>query len=665
MALNVTTAVIIPGCKRTASKPSLAQWDQGQILKIEGVDLPQAYQVEFCCRGDTVTITQIGNEDGVPIPNSLLQRGETIVGYLVLHEGLDDRETEYWIDIYVKARPSPQDVTPSPEEQSVIDELIAALNAGVDAAEEAQAKAEDAQEAAEAAVTHYPKIEDRYWYVWLDGEWVNTGVKAEGVDGRGIVSVVGDKSSTSGLVDTYTMTVTYTDDNTDTITFTVTNGFSPEVTITPVTHGHQVTITDQEHPEGQTFVILDGEVTEAELDDVKNALDDVEYDVEVLKSFHKDELTWAQIQAIVQSGHAQEWFQIGDQIEIKWTKGTTEHTLQFDVVSFDNVLKYGESTPSPGMWLQSHYAMDGVQFDQNEAFYVVPSGGLEAGTYYFTMGNAWGSNVVKDKNYQFTLTQNYAEGAQLQLGKSNSEISALPDTAPSDWRVRTYPDAATTTPTETLELTEGTSGTFLGTLSSSTLYGTSGLNNMQRSGYGYNRWSQSGMRQYLNSDAAANDWWVQQNPYDRPPTQLSTLAGFMAGFDSDFLAVLGKIKVTTALNTVSDSGIGTTEDTYDTFFLPSLEQEYIVPQLADVEGPYWPYWKERLDLSSPQETGSSNANANHIRYGYDAKTTALYCRLRSALRGYAGTTWTVSATGYANSNYATYAIRGCPACVIC
>ena len=43
-------------------------------------------------------------------------------------------------------------------------------------------------------------------------------------------------------------------------------------------------------------------------------------------------------------------------------KGETVHKLPFDVVSFDNVLKFGESTPVPGLWLQSHYAMDGVQF---------------------------------------------------------------------------------------------------------------------------------------------------------------------------------------------------------------------------------------------------------------------------------------------------------------
>ena len=143
-----------------------------------------------------------------------------------------------------------------------------------DAAVIAQGAAETAAENAQSAAAHYPKIEGGYWYVWTNGAWVNTGVKAEGVDGKGITSVVGAKTSTSGLVDTYTMTVTYTDNTHDTITFTVTNGrdgtdgtdgVSPEVTITQITGGHTVTITDADHPSGQSFDVMDGEVTNAVL----------------------------------------------------------------------------------------------------------------------------------------------------------------------------------------------------------------------------------------------------------------------------------------------------------------------------------------------------------------------------------------------------------------
>ena len=138
----------------------------------------------------------------------------------------------------------------------------------------------------------------------------------------------------------------------------------------------------------------------------------------------------------------------------------------------------------------------------------------------------------------------------------------------------------------------------------------------------------------------------------------------MRGFDEDFLRIIKPVKVTTALNTITDNLIGASEDTYDTFFLPSLEQEYIVPQVSGVEGSYFPYWKERLGLASPQVTGSAGANSRHIRYGFDAKTSAQYCRLRSAGRGGACYAWLVTTAGYAGYDTAAPASRGCPACVI-
>lgn len=380
--------------------------------------------------------------------------------------------------------------------------------------------------------------------------------------------------------------------------------------------------------------------------------------------------TLREIHEIVRAGEAANVFSIGDQIMLNYNDGTNDYVLPWDIVHFADVeLQDGEIVP--GMFIQSHYAMEAVQFDQNEAFYVVPSGGLAAGTYYFTMGNAWGSNVVSGKSYYFTLTESYSEGDLLQLGAASSEASRLPDTAPSAWRVRTYkasgdtPAGSVADPTEILELTEGTSGTSLGTLSSSTKYAESGINNMQRSAYGYNRWSQSALRQRLNSAADAGAWYTPQNPFDRRPDQLAALPGFMKGFDEAFLNIIQPVKVVTALNTQSDSEIGTNEITYDTFFPASIEQEYIVPQLAGVEGEYWEYWKRRLGLASPQVTGASGANALHIRYAYDAKTSAQGCRLRSASRSNSNSTWNVSTSGAATTSSATNANRCAPACVIC
>lgn len=379
--------------------------------------------------------------------------------------------------------------------------------------------------------------------------------------------------------------------------------------------------------------------------------------------------TLNEIAEIVRRGEASNVFNIGDQINVNWNNGQNDYVLPFDITHFGDVqLQDGETIP--GMFIQSHYALDGVQFDQNEAFYVVPAGGMAAGTYHFTMGNSWGTHVVSGKSYEFTLAESYAEGDLLQLGTATSEVSGLPDTAPANWRVRTY-KASGSTPaglaanaTEIVTLSEGTGGIDLGTLSSSTKYGTSGLNNMQRAAYGYNRWSQSAIRQQMNSDAAAGSWFTPQNPYDRRPDQLASLRGMKAGFDEGFLNILKPVKVTTALNTVTDDQIGASEDTFDMFFLASLEQEYIQPQASGVEGQYWEYWKRRLGLTNPQPTGQPFPA--HIRYAYNAKTSAQHCRLRSAYRGHACYAWYVYTSGSANGyGVATNAYRAVPACVIC
>ena len=374
--------------------------------------------------------------------------------------------------------------------------------------------------------------------------------------------------------------------------------------------------------------------------------------------------TLNEIHRIVQSGEAPSVFGIGDQIMLNYREGETENVLPWDIVAFGN-FEEADGEVKPGMVIQSHYAMQGVQFDASEAIYIAESA-MPAGTYHFTIGTNWGTHCVAGKSYQFTTAQEIPAGGQILVGRLDQiYMWGAPDYAPSTWRVHTFASNSATTPLETnLELTEGTGGTDIGTVSSSTKYGTSGTNNLQRAAYGYNRWSQSANRQFYNSNAAAGAWWTPQNPYDRAPEQLASVQGFMKGFDEEFLNIIKPVKVTTALNTVSDTDLGTSESTYDTFFLPSLEQEYIAPQLAGVEGDFWPYWKERLGLASPQEQGTAGTNPRHIRYAYNAKTSAQGCRLRSAYRGGAGYAWNVATAGSAGSNSATNAIRGCPACVI-
>ena len=372
--------------------------------------------------------------------------------------------------------------------------------------------------------------------------------------------------------------------------------------------------------------------------------------------------TLKEISQIVQSGDASKVFSYGDQINLNYNDGTNDYVLPWDIVAFsDFELQSGET--KPGMAIQSHYAMQAVQFDASEAVYVCTTA-LPAGTYHFSIGSNWGMHCVSGKSYQFTLTQQIPAGGQIVIGDGDNFYAwRAPDVAPSSWKVHTFANASSVTPIESVGLIEGQTGTNLGTLSTTTKFGASGMTNLQMAAYGYNRWSHSANRQFYNSDADVNAWWTPQHDSDRPPQQLAQIKGFMAGFDEEFLNIIKPIKVTTALNTASDSEIGTSESTFDTFFLPSLEQEYVVPQLAGVEGTYWPYWKERLGLASPQR--SNEINTRHIRYAYNAKTSAQGCRLRSLTRYHSYLTWYVySNGGIGDGSHATVALRGCPACVI-
>lgn len=169
--MNKVIAVFANNGTMATTQTPLWQYDYGQILVIQGLQLPTSYEVQFCNSTDTTAITSIGNADGVTIPDQFLRSGERIYAYIYLHTGEDDGETEYKVTIPVMDRAEPTDIEPTPAQESTIGQLISALNDAVDAAEEAASKG--------------PVIQDDYWYVWdsTDGEYVNTNVKAKGVDG--------------------------------------------------------------------------------------------------------------------------------------------------------------------------------------------------------------------------------------------------------------------------------------------------------------------------------------------------------------------------------------------------------------------------------------------------------------------------------------------------
>lgn len=269
--MNIVTATFSAGCTQIDADRKLWQYDQGQILQLVGLDLPDAYQVEFSNSRDKGSAkAQIGGPDGVSIPDEYLTTGKPVYAFLVGHTAEEDRETEKLVVIYVNARSQPTDEPITPEQQTIVDQLIAALTAGV-------AKAEDAAAQAEAAISYMPKIVDGTWWVY-DAEaetWTDTGIQAEGQDGVGISGAV--------LNADFTLTLTFTD-GTNYTTPPIRGaqgergpiGPTPDISIGTVTTGaagSQAEATMTGTPERPVLNLTiprgdPGEVTQAEFDEL-------------------------------------------------------------------------------------------------------------------------------------------------------------------------------------------------------------------------------------------------------------------------------------------------------------------------------------------------------------------------------------------------------------
>ena len=153
------TAVIDAGQHYCQAVSDLWQWDYGQTLRIQGVTLPAAVEVQFSTTeriGETVT--RIGvTKDGVtevPIPDTLLDGGGTTQDYtiyaFVYIENGDSGKTEYRVSMKVRARPKPE-AHATPEEGELFRQAIVAVAESADRAESARKSAETSADEAKTA----------------------------------------------------------------------------------------------------------------------------------------------------------------------------------------------------------------------------------------------------------------------------------------------------------------------------------------------------------------------------------------------------------------------------------------------------------------------------------------------------------------------------------
>lgn len=119
--------------------------------------------------------------------------------------------------------------------------------------------------------------------------------------------------------------------------------------------------------------------------------------------------------------------------------------------------------------------------------------------------------------------------------------------------------------------------------------------NGDRRSYGNNRYSQSNIDQWLNSQAAS--WYSARHSYDAPPSndnvwsnynEYDTEAGFLSNFESDFRKAILDAVIRVAKNTVTDGG--GYEDITRKVFLLSNTEVGLSNENSVAEGTLWSYF---------------------------------------------------------------------------
>ena len=155
------------GPRGTYTEGMITEEDYGILFQMPDLDLPAAYQVDFSNKltGGTA-LTVVGNEDGALIPTSLIDSGKDVYAFLY-YTGVGFGKTTHVFRINNNRRAKRGTPAPDPEQQSVIDATIAALNDAVEStaadaeqaasdaarAEAARDRAETAKDNAEASAT--------------------------------------------------------------------------------------------------------------------------------------------------------------------------------------------------------------------------------------------------------------------------------------------------------------------------------------------------------------------------------------------------------------------------------------------------------------------------------------------------------------------------------
>ena len=150
MEKKIVQVYFTPGSTYPGDSPSVWQYDYGQILRIQGLNLPPAVEIHFALQKTGGTSkTRIGiTKDGVtdvPIPDSMLENEDTtqdysIYAFIYLTDETSG-QTEYRITLRVKTRPKPE-VPGGGDNPDIFHEAVEAVREAMKAAAESEKQAE-------------------------------------------------------------------------------------------------------------------------------------------------------------------------------------------------------------------------------------------------------------------------------------------------------------------------------------------------------------------------------------------------------------------------------------------------------------------------------------------------------------------------------------------
>ncbi len=266
--------------------------------------------------------------------------------------------------------------------------------------------------------------------------------------------------------------------------------------------------------------------------------------------------------------------------------------------------------------------------------------------YHFTLPAGYDATYGGGSTFNFTLANAVPVGGQIRFGWNYN-------TQASTCKITTYASVGASAAAETVSVAEGQAGTAMPALHATTV--TANTNCVHRMRYGSNNWSESAMRQWLNSDGAANTWWEAKTVFDRPAN--TSHAGFLNKLDPAFLDVIGTVTKKTQLSISDEYGMDVAEER---FFLLSRPEVFAgVERSADGSDgdPYEFYGAGYSDYTSP----NTGADTNRIKY---RNGTAYYWWLRTPNSGYGHNVRYVYTAGYLNHVSASNSIGVAPACVI-